>query len=28
VGIGETNASEPLGTYRKCNDDIETRASD
>ena len=28
VGIGETNASEPLETYRKCKDDIETRASD
>ena len=28
VGIGETNASEPLETHRKCKDDIETRASD
>src|SRR6266566_6274038 len=26
VRIGETNASEPLETYRKCKDDIETRA--
>jgi Hsp20/alpha crystallin family len=28
VGVGETNASEPLETHRKCKDDIETRASD
>jgi hypothetical protein len=28
VEIGETNASEPMETYRKCKDDIETRASD
>jgi hypothetical protein len=24
VGVGETNASEPLETHRKCKDDIET----
>ncbi len=24
VGIGETNAREPLETYRKCKDDIKT----
>ena len=28
VGIGETNASEPLVTHRKTKDDTETRASD
>jgi hypothetical protein len=28
VGIGETNASEPLETYRKSKDDIKTRGSD
>jgi hypothetical protein len=28
VGVGETDASEPLETHRKCKDDIETRASD
>jgi hypothetical protein len=28
VGVGETNASEPLETHRKCKDDIETGASD
>ena len=28
VGVGETNASEPLETHRKFKDDIKTRAAD